>query len=186
MRQGLALDDGEEIRWEGRPAPRCYTFRHWRHSLFGLFFLSVCTYWQVLGLEMAEEYELFWLAWLPSPFLLLGLYLTVGHLLQARLEWNHVYYALTDRRLLVQRGLLARRLESLELQEITYFILQLHGEQLGTLQIYKEQEKRMTLHCVEHPRQATGLIEKAMDKGLLPNVDSPVKNDESRTINAEA
>jgi hypothetical protein len=162
MRRQLALAIGEEIRWEGRPAPRCYTFRHWRHSLFGLIFLSICSYWQILGLEFSKEYEIVWLAWLPLPFLLMGLYLTVGHLFQARLEWNHVYYALTDRRLLTQRGLMTRRVEFLELHEITYFSLHFQGEQLGTLQVYKGQKKRLTLHCVEHPRQLTALLEEAM------------------------
>ncbi len=113
MKQDLALDNNEEVCWEGRPAPRCYTFRHWRHSIFGLVFLVICCYWQFLGFEMAETYESILLAWLPLPFLLLGLYLSIGHLLQARLEWNRVYYAITDRRLLIQRGLLKLRIESL-------------------------------------------------------------------------
>ena len=174
MRQSLSLDAGEELRWEGRPAPRCFTFRHWRHSLFGLLFLSICIYWQMLGLEMSVEYEIFWLAWLPLPFLLMGLYLSVGHLLQARLEWNHVHYAITDRRLLVQRGLLSRRIESLELQDITYFSLHKQGEQLGTLRVHKGQEKRLTLHCVEYPHQAAKLLEEALAKGLPPNGESPL------------
>lgn len=162
MRRDLALDAGEEIRWEGRPAPRCYTFRHWRHSIFGLIFLVICSYWQLLGFEMAETYELIWLAWLPLPFLLLGLHLAIGHLLQSRLEWNHVYYAITDCHLLVQRGLLKQRVESLELSEITYFRLHHLGEQLGTLRVHKGKEKQLTLHCLEHPRQATALLEAAM------------------------
>ncbi len=162
MRQELVLDDNEEVRWEGRPAPRCYTFRHWRHSIFGLVFLAICSYWQFLGFEMAETYESIWLAWLPLPFLLLGLYLAIGHLLLARLEWNRVYYAITDRRLLVQRGLLKPHIESLGLSEITYFSLHRQGEQLGTLRVHKGKEKQLTLHCIEHPRQATALLETAM------------------------
>ena len=169
MKRELILGVGEEIRWEGRPAPRCYTFRNWRHSFFGLVLLPVCSYWQYSGLGFAEEYEIFWLAWLPLPFLLMALYLTIGHFLQARLEWNHVYYAITDCRLLVQRGLLTRRIESLELQDITYFRLTPQGEQLGTLQIRKGEDKPLTLHCVEHPRQATDLLEEAMAKGLSSN-----------------
>jgi hypothetical protein len=162
MRQDLALDNNEEVCWEGRPAPRCYTFRHWRHSIFGLVFLVICCYWQFLGFEMAETYESILLAWLPLPFLLLGLYLSIGHLLQARLEWNRVYYAITDRRLLIQRGLLKLRIESLGLSEITYFSLHRQGEHLGTLRVYKGKEKQLTLHCIEHPRQATALLETAM------------------------
>lgn len=171
MIREFTLEPDEEIRWEGRPAPRCYTFRHWRHSCFGLLFLSICVYWQSLGLDMAEEYELFWLAWLPVPFLLMGLYLAVGHLLQARLEWNNVCYTITDRRLMAQRGLLSRRLDSLALQEITYFSLHHQGDQLGTIQIYKGEDRVLILHCVEHPRQAIELLEAAMDKGLSTSGD---------------
>jgi hypothetical protein len=162
MKRELILGVDEELCWEGRPAPRCYTFRNWRHSFFGLVLIPVCSYWQYSGIDFAEEYEIFWLAWLPLPFLLVALYLTLGHFLQARLEWNHVYYAITDRRLMIQRGLLTRRIESLELQDIAYFCLTPHGKQLGTLRIHKGEEKLLTLHCVEHPRQATDLLEKAM------------------------
>ena len=185
MRQDLALDADEDIRWEGRPAPRCYTFRHWRHTIFGLIFLAICSYWQILGFEMAETYESIWLAWLPLPFLLLGFYLSIGHLLKSRLEWNYIYYAITDRRLLVQRGFLKQRIESLELSEITYFSLHHQGEQLGTLRVHKEQEKPLTLHCVEHPRRATDLLEEAMDEGLSPNGDCPVQDEERGTRDAE-
>jgi hypothetical protein len=174
MKREFTLDVGEEICWEGRPAPRCYTFRNWRHSFFGLVLMPVCSYWQYSGLDFAVEYDIFWLAWLPLPFLLMALYLTIGHLFQARLEWNHIYYAITDRRLLIQRGLLTRRIDSLELQDITYFSLLPQGEQLGTLQVHKGQEKRLTLYCVEHPRQATDLLEVAMGdkaKTLSPNGD---------------
>lgn len=164
MRWALALENGEEIRWEGRPAPRCYTFRHWRSSVFGIIFLAICSYWQLLGLEVSVEYDLAWLAWLPLPFLLIGFYLAIGHLLQARLEWNHVYYAITDHHLLVQRGLLQRRIQSLKLQEITYLSLHRQGEQLGTLHAHKGQEMKLTLHCIEHPRQPTELLEAAIRK----------------------
>lgn len=169
MKRDFILEHDEKIRWEGRPAPRCYTFRHWRHSCFGLLFMSICAYWQFLGLDMAEEYALFWLAWLPVPFLLMGLYLTVGHLLQARLEWTHVCYVITDRRLIVQRGLLSRRIDSLKLQELTYFSLHRQGDQLGTVHVYKGEERLMLLHCIEYPHQATDLLEAAMGKDLARN-----------------
>lgn len=168
MSRDPALAVDEEIRWEGRPAPRCYTFRRWRHSIFGIIFLVLSGYWQLLGLEMSKEYDSVWLAWLPAPFLCMGLYLAVGHLFLARLEWNHVYYAITDRRLLVRSGLLKCRIESLELSQITYFRLLHQGEQLGTLRVHKGQEKLLTLHCLEHPRQATVLLEETMTKGMPP------------------
>ena len=185
MRQNFTLNNDEEIRWEGRPAPRCYTFRHWRHSIFGLVLLAICSYWQILGFEMAELYESIWLAWLPLPFLLLGLYLAIGHLLQARFEWNHLYYAITDSRLLVQRGLLKQRIESLSLSEITYFSLHRQGEQLGTLRVHKGQEKPLTLHCIEHPRRATDLLEEVIGTGLSLNGDCSIRDEARRMENPE-
>lgn len=188
MKQDLILDDGEDIRWEGRPAPRCYTFRHWKHSIFGLFFLAICTYWQILAFPLADEYELPWLVWVPVPFVALGLYFSVGHLLQARLEWNRVYYAITDRRLLTQRGLWRLHTYEMNLAKITYFSLHQQGEELGTLRVHQGQEKQLVLHCLEHPRQATVLLERALEKpspsdalgpedGLLneESVDAPPK-----------
>lgn len=162
MSQGVVFADGETLRWEARPAPRCYTFRHWRHSVFGLIFLVICGCWQVLGLTMAKAYTVPWLAWLPLPFVLIGLYFFVGHLVQARLEWNHVYYAITDRRVITQRGLTRRRQQSIELSDVTYFKLHRQSEQLGTLRVHQGREQHLVLHCIEHPRRATDLLEEAI------------------------
>jgi hypothetical protein len=164
MIRDFVLAAGEEIRWEGRPAPRCYTFRHWRHSIFGIIFLALTSCWQILGIEMANAYNSVYLAWLPLPFLLIGFYCSFGHLLQARLEWNHVYYAITDYRLLIQHGLIKRRVESMNLIDITYFRLDFQGEELGTLHIYKDGEQKLILHCIEYPRQVAPLLEMAVAK----------------------
>lgn len=162
MSRDFVLAEGEALHWQGRPAPRCYTFRNWRQSLFGGAFLVACAVWQLLSLSMAKSHDQAWLGWLPLPFLLYAGYLTFGHLLLARLEWNRLRYAITDRRLLVQCGLLRMRLESVELAEITYFRLDYQGEELGTLKIYQGAARQLVLHCVEHPRQPVELLEAAM------------------------
>jgi hypothetical protein len=155
VKRDLVLDVGEEVRWEGRPAPRCYTFRHWKHSIFGFVFLSICTYWQVLGFSLADEYELPWLVWLPLPFVLLGFYFSVGHLL------------------LSQRGLWRLHTDEMKLEEITYFSLHQKGEELGTLRVYQNKEKQLVLHCLEHPRNATDLLEKVIKPVTTPVGPSP-------------
>lgn len=162
MKDEMLLEAGETLQWEARPAPRCYTFRHWQHALFGLFFLAVSTVWQFLGVSMAEEYARPWLAWLPIPFVLVGLYFFCGHLVQARLEWDNVLYRLTDRRMVVRRGLLKPFLHSLDLSELTYFRVHWHSEQLGTLRLYRGKEACLVLHCVEHPQPAIALLKEAV------------------------
>lgn len=164
MSKDFVLAPDERLRWEGRPAPRCYTFRHWRHSVFGLVFLAMAIGWEIYGFEMAEDYAN-WLVWLPFPFLLIGLYLSAGHLVQARLEWNHVQYAITNQRLLTRRGLFKQKVTSMSLSEITYFRLDRKGENLGTLLVCKDGDQQLILHCLEYPQQAIGLLEAALRFG---------------------
>ena len=173
MKRDLVLDVGEEVRWEGRPAPRCYTFRHWKHSIFGFVFLSICTYWQVLGFSLADEYELPWLIWLPLPFVLLGFYFSVGHFLQGQLVKKFVSYYKPHKRLLSQRGLWRLHTNEMKLEEITYFSLHQKGEELGTWRVYQNKEKQLVLHCLEHPRNATDLLEKVIKPVTTPVGPSP-------------
>ncbi|HKJ88162.1 MAG TPA: PH domain-containing protein [Gammaproteobacteria bacterium] len=157
------LDPGESLRWEGRPAPRCFTFRRWHHSLFGALLLILAAYWQFVGYQLSVTYRLPALAWVPVPFLVAGIYFFAGHLFLARREWEHVFYAVTDRRLLVQRGLFRRRLETLGLKEITYFKVTPLGENLGTVRIRGgEGTAPLEVPCLEYPRRMTDFFEEAM------------------------
>jgi hypothetical protein len=171
MKRSIELAGGEGVRWKGRPAPRCYTFRNWPHSLFGGVLLLITGFWQMMGIEMAATSASAWLAWLPLPFLLLSGYLAVGHLFQARLEWNRVFYLITDRRLLVQRGLFKPWVESMDLGAVTYFSLHHHGRELGTLRVHRGKDQKLVLHCVEYPRLAADLLEEAITQGAAK--DSP-------------
>ena len=154
------LPPDEILRWEARPAPRCYAFRHWRQALFGLLLLIFCLIWLWMAAGQAGKMELPWLAWVPLPFLGYALWLAVGELLAARLEWNNVAYAITDRRLLVRRGLLRPVEESLPLERLTWFRLQPHAEELGTLTVRGEKDDPvLQLHCIEYPRRAADLLE---------------------------
>ena len=160
---------GEPVRWEGRPAPRCFVFRNWRHSLFGLLLLLLSTWWQAVGYQLGRLYGWPWLVWLPLPFVLLGFYLSIGHLLLARYEWERVFYAVTDRRVLVLRGLFRRRCESLALSEVTYFQVKPHGRELATVRVCSGTTRPpLVLSCVEHPGHLIELIEAAMaESGVL-------------------
>jgi hypothetical protein len=163
----LAAD--ESVLWEGRPAPRCYVFRNWRHSLFGILLLLLSTWWQAVGYQLGHLYDWTWLVWLPLPFVLLGLYLALGHVLLARYEWERVFYAVTDRRVLVLRGLLRARFDSLALSELTYFQVRPHGRDLVTIRICSAMpQSYLILSCIEHPGRLIELLESAMaESGAL-------------------
>ncbi|TYO99994.1 PH (Pleckstrin Homology) domain-containing protein [Geothermobacter ehrlichii] len=154
------LEAGESIRWEATPAPRCYTFRHWKVSLFGLLLVLLASWWEVLAWQMAAVYQLAWLPLIPLPVWLFGLYLAIGKPLLARREWETVRYAVTGRRLLARRG---RKRLALPLDRIGYFCLEPHGENLGSVRVEsKDGQIRLCLCCIEYPRQLTDLLEEAM------------------------
>jgi len=163
------LAAGESLRWAGRPAPRCYVFRNWRHSLFGMLLLLLSTWWLSVGQQLGQVYGIRFLAWLPLPFVLIGFYLAIGHLLLARMEWERVFYAVTDGRVLVRRGLWRPRRESLELAAVTYFQLRPYGMQLASIRIRAGADgKSLLLCCVEHPGEVATLLESAMrESGVL-------------------
>lgn len=154
------LCEDETLRWEGRPAPRCYTFRNWLHSLFGVVILIAAVGWVFFGFHLGEERQNILFALLPIPFLLAGIYLAFGHLLLARLEWEHVYYALTDQRLFVVRGILSRKVKSLAVEDIIWFELRPLGEHLATIRVRcRDLEKKLAVTCVEQPQKLTTLLE---------------------------
>lgn len=159
------LQDQEDVVWQGRPAPRCFTFRNWMHSLFGVVILIAAIGWVIYGFHISDVYGQPLYALIPVPFLLAGAYLSFGHLILARLEWERVFYAVTDRRLIAIRGLFRRRVVSLDLAEVVYFQLKPHGEQLGTVRVQGREKKRnMIVSCVEYPRKLTDLLEAEMER----------------------
>ncbi|MEJ2698953.1 MAG: PH domain-containing protein [Desulfuromonadales bacterium] len=163
------LGPAEVLRWEGRPAPRCFTFRNWLHSLFGFLLLFLASYWQMVGYQLSQAHHSLILALVPLPFLLAGIYLSFGHLLLARWEWENVFYAVTDRRILARRGLFRPRVEELPLAEVTGFRLKPLGENLGTLRIQGSGDPpaSLVLHCIEYPGQVTELFEEAVGNFVI-------------------
>ncbi len=159
------LDESETIRWEGRPAPRAFTFRNWKHSLVGFLLLVLALFWESVGLQLKAVYDTPLVFWAPIPFILVGLYLSIGHLFLARIEWEKVYYAVTDRQVLVQKGLFRRRVEQMSLADLTYFRVRPLGAELGTVQLCSgEGDRALVVSCIEYPRQMTRLLEDALEQ----------------------
>lgn len=164
MDWSLYLEREEDVRWQGRPAPRCYTFRKWKHSIFGLALLLLSLFWWGLGMRLtAGELR----NWLPLPFALAGAYLSFGHLLWSRLQWERVFYAITDRRIIVHK-ILPTRVLFCPLAEVTRFDLYPVGENLGTIKITAEGRKSpLTLECIEYPEVPASMLRRAIDPHAL-------------------
>jgi hypothetical protein len=145
----LAVD--ETIQWQGRPAPRAYTFRHWRHALFGLALMLPCLLWQLVGIELVTGGAPLWVAWLPLPFNLGSLYLAFGQLLIARLEWEQVLYVVSDRSIYQRNGFFRPRLRSLPLAAVTSVRKKPLGPNLATVRIDGPAGESLLFAAIEHP-----------------------------------
>lgn len=146
----IAATPDETLLWAGRPAPRCFTFRNWRQSLVGLGLTLPCLFWQIVGIELAAAGAPAWVAWLPLPFLLGTLWLAGGHLFAARIEWEHLFYALTDRHLYLQSGLYRIRQTRVERSAITGIERRDYGQCLATFTVSTDRGS-LRLCCLEEP-----------------------------------
>ncbi|KIH75794.1 PH domain-containing protein [Geoalkalibacter ferrihydriticus] len=157
------LESEETLLWESKPAPRCYTFRNWRRTILGLLLLTLAIYWEITGLGLPTGFGPALLGWFLLPLFAAGLWFSVGHYILARREWENVFYGASNRRLLVQRGLIQSRRRSLDLDKVSGYRLHPHGQHLADVQVFVAHEKKsLTFHCIEHPEQLTAILEKAM------------------------
>jgi len=164
------LVDGETLRWCGRPAPRCFTFRHWIHSLFGLLLLPLAWVWLDGGRAMADATGQQLWGVIPWFGVVLALYFLCGHLVRARLAWEKTFYAISDRRVMTVGGWPICHHQEIQLAELRYVKLIPRGEQLGSVLIYGcEKGSRAVLACLEYPHKAITLLEEALQaKQNLP------------------
>lgn len=147
------LQRDEQILWQGRPAPRCYTFRNWKLALIGLILFLVSSFWQMLGLQLAEDGYAWHLVFIPMPLVVASFVMGPGQLLLARLEWERIFYCLTDRRLLLQYGFPKKRIREIPRSVISSWKQKGYGEQLASIRIQHQTGKGFTiLHCLEQPQ----------------------------------
>ncbi len=163
MFEPLPLAENETILWQGRPAPRAYTFRNWRHAVFGLVLMLPCLFWQIVGIELAATGAPAWVAWLPLPFNLACLYLAFGQLFIARLEWEQVLYVVSDRTIYQRRGFFRSRLRSLPLAAVTNVRQKRLGPNLATIRIEGREGESLLFAALEHPELLLRLFSGAVN-----------------------
>lgn len=112
---GLLAPD-EAILWQGRPSAAL----HWRDAIrasgaFGLLFSAFAVFWIVMAASLIGgagdgpgfPFSMFPL--LGVPFLLVGLYMSVGHVIVDAHIRAHTWYTLTDRTAFVATELLGQK-----------------------------------------------------------------------------
>jgi hypothetical protein len=89
---------GEHVRWSGRPRKDLLFTRGDLFLVpFSILWFSFAVSWEIS--VIAEEGDPFFLLW-GIPFLLIGLYFTVGRFVYKRRRRERTFYGVTDRRVL--------------------------------------------------------------------------------------
>jgi hypothetical protein len=74
----------------------------------------------------------FFMIW-GVPFVLMGLYITIGRFFADARQRARTYYALTDQRVVIIAGLFSRQVKSLPLRTLQDITLDERGDQSGTI-----------------------------------------------------
>jgi hypothetical protein len=147
-----SLVEGEMILWQGRPAPRCYTFRHWLQATIGTILFLASSFWLMVGVQLvrAQHYS-WWLAVAPLLLAIAAFFVGPGQLVLARLRWEETFYALTDQRLLVRNSLIGRKTSAYSLCNYKQFKQKRYGQHLSSIRLSFKGSAPVTLECLEHP-----------------------------------
>lgn len=149
------LEAEECIVWQGRPAPRAYTFRNWRWSMQAAAGLAMVLLFQQGNGPLQVDYAVDqWWTWAG---LVVGFWAGIGHILWARMEWEHVFYMMSDRRLVAISGILGRRQQVFSLEQLQKVEQQSLGKALATVKI-SGGGQHMTLLCLEYPQLLLQLL----------------------------
>lgn len=125
---GFRLRAGERLIWDGSPDVNAYTFAaSWFLIPFSVLWGGFAIFWEV-GVIVSGAPPFFWL-W-GIPFVLVGLYITVGRFFFARREGQRTRYVLTNQRVVIRAGTLRARLTELDLTNLPP--IQLSSARFGT------------------------------------------------------
>ena len=125
------LDAGERLLWSGRAVPDLrLESGNLLHSLFGLIFLGIAV---ASFLAAGKESTVFPTLW-TVPFVVVGLYVSVGHFFWSAFCRRYTEYAVTNQRVIVRSSLLSRTTQSIDYHKIRTITLTEKSDGSGTIQ----------------------------------------------------
>lgn len=103
------LDPKEKIVWQGKPKFWPFIWPSFFAILFGLFFMAIPLF------IFAVDGDVFILLF---PHFWIGLAIAIGAPLYAILVHKHVEYVITEKRVLIKKGLIGRDFDSIDFEKI--------------------------------------------------------------------
>lgn len=135
--QGLLLK-GERIVWWGQPAQGLlFTSNDWFMVPFSLMFLGFSVFWESMVMT-ATNSPTFMRLW-GVPFILVGLYLFVGRFVVDAWARRGITYAVTDKRVLIQRTAPFAKFTAMGFDQLPSVNLIGRGSGRGTIRFGQDQ-----------------------------------------------
>ena len=124
------LGAGERLLWSGAPKQGVV----WRATdvvmvPFSLMWGGFALFWEITALRHAPLFFALW----GVPFVVIGLYITVGRFFYDAWRRSHTYYGLTNQRAIVATRTPAPALRSYALASLTNVVLQERGNGSGSI-----------------------------------------------------
>lgn len=111
------LDQNEKVLWEGGPHFWPFFFgRSLVLTIFGIFWMGFLS---IFFLFSAGQSGVFKYIIFLTPHFWVGLGMLFGPTLYSSLVFKHTYYAITDKRIVLQKGLIGRDFEIIDFDQVT-------------------------------------------------------------------
>ena len=108
-----ALDKNERVFWEGKPKFWPFFLSGFAGAIFGFFFLVIGGIFVFQGIASGNYLFIFF------PHFWIGVFFVFGVPIYKALVYQHTYYAVTNKRVLIQKGLIGRDFEMVDFDQIT-------------------------------------------------------------------
>ena len=133
--------------WQGRPAPRCYLFRHWRGQLACVVALTGFSFLLIHALKR-DVRPIILILLLVSVFI----FLAVGpvRLLLLRCRWENIFYAVTSQRFLILYGR-KQQIGSYPLADLQSVKVSPYSDKLADIELIFADSRRIVFECLEEP-----------------------------------
>ncbi|MFH0837224.1 MAG: PH domain-containing protein [Candidatus Aenigmatarchaeota archaeon] len=137
------LDEKEKVLWEGVPQTKPYVLRGLSITLVGVFLLgfSALFFWISGLMKNTGAFSAGFFLLMPMVFLIAGILLLLGPL-WSYLSLRNTYYAITDKRVIIQKGIIGRDFEYVDFDQITNaevnvgFLDKTAGNDSGTISVF--------------------------------------------------
>ena len=126
----LTLSRNEKLLWAGRPKPGIVLRSSDLYLIpFSLLWFGFAIFWEYNVLKMGISF----FALFGVPFILIGLYISVGRFFIDALKRKNTTYGITDNRVIIKSGLISKEINSLNIRTISDITFKEKSDGSGTI-----------------------------------------------------